>query len=199
MQVILLKDIRGFGRKNEIKNVADGYAKNYLIPKQLAKESDKTSLSELKNGIAAREEKLRQTKEIIDSITKKLQSDPLVIPVKVGSGGEVFGSVTKDNILKALSERFDWNEAPRPQGRGLLRNSSEAKNPLTRSARSGFSSPSSPGSRPGSRAEENKKMPAGADIENMDRPIKSLGRHKITLKLGGTREEIDVEVVGKEN
>ncbi len=153
MQVILLKDIRGFGRKNEIKNVADGYAKNYLIPKQLAKESDKTSLSELKNGIAAREEKLRQTKEIIDSITKKLQSDPLVIPVKVGSGGEVFGSVTKDNILKALSERFDWN----------------------------------------------KKMPAGADIENMDRPIKSLGRHKITLKLGGTREEIDVEVVGKEN
>jgi large subunit ribosomal protein L9 len=102
MKIILLQDVRGVGRKYDVKEVADGYARNFLIPRRLAKPATDEALSELQ---AQRENLVKQLKiwqDKLKEIQKFFEEKPLVFKLKVGERGEVFGSVTKKEIEEAL-------------------------------------------------------------------------------------------------
>lgn len=98
MKVVLLEDVRGIGKKFDVKSVADGYARHFLLPRGLARAADETGLK-LKAEAAARAEEERAERERAREAVKALR---LSFPLAVGSHGEVFGSVGADAIAKAL-------------------------------------------------------------------------------------------------
>lgn len=107
MKVILLKDVKKLGKKDEIIDVADGYARNYLIPNKIAVEASVTGRSILKsqkNEEAKKREEEKEeaikVKEIIDNLT-------LEFPVKTGENGRVFGSVSTKQIEDTLKKEHD--------------------------------------------------------------------------------------------
>jgi len=101
MQVVLLQDIKGIGRKMEVKNVSDGYARNFLFPKKLAVPADEGGL-EVKSSFDAQE---RGLIEKIKAEAKRLEGEQIIIPMKQGGKGEIFQSVNADKIKKALVEK----------------------------------------------------------------------------------------------
>lgn len=101
MKVLLLKDVKGIGRANEVKNVADGYARNFLFPRGLAKAADSQALSEKSMKDADTKEWLVRHEVLI----KKLGEEKLIFRVPVGKHGEVFGAVGKKEIQQELLVR----------------------------------------------------------------------------------------------
>lgn len=102
MKVILLADVKGKGKKGELCNVSDGYARNFLFPKKLAVEADNTAMNELKNR---EESKAHHKKEEIDAANataKLLQGKTVTIKAKAGSNGKLFGSVTSKEIAAEI-------------------------------------------------------------------------------------------------
>ena len=94
MKVILLSDVRGSGKKGDIVNVSDGYARNFLLPKKLAKEANAQALNELNNEIKAKEHKLEiQKNEALENV-KKIEGKTIKISASAGENGNLFGSVT---------------------------------------------------------------------------------------------------------
>ena len=102
MKVILSEDVKGLGAKYEVKEVSDGYARNFLFPKSLAKPATLRALKELSVVKASKELEEAGTKKHLETIAKELSSRTLIFPLKVDEGGKVFGSVTKEAILKAI-------------------------------------------------------------------------------------------------
>ncbi len=102
MKVVLLQDVKGKGKKGELCNVSDGYARNFLFPKKLAVEADNAALNELKNREEAiahhKKEELDQAKEI----AAKLDGKTVSITAKAGAGGKLFGSVTSKEIAAEI-------------------------------------------------------------------------------------------------
>ena len=102
MKVILLADVKGKGKKGELCNVSDGYARNFLFPKNLAIEADSAAMSELKS----REESVaHHKKEELDAAkatAAKLNGKTVVIKAKAGSNGRLFGSVTTKEIAAEI-------------------------------------------------------------------------------------------------
>lgn len=106
MKVIFLKDVKGKGKKGEIKNVADGYAQNFLIKNGYAVEATKQALSQLE-GQKRHEEKLAaQELEEAKQLKEKLESITLEIKAKAGEGGRLFGSVSTKQIAESLQKNF---------------------------------------------------------------------------------------------
>jgi len=104
MKVILLKDIEGLGKKFEIKNVADGYARNYLIPKGLAKPATESVLKWVEMQKEILEKKAEQELKKVQEVASKLDGVELEFPVKVGEKGQVFESITAQKICEKLKE-----------------------------------------------------------------------------------------------
>lgn len=98
MKVILLQDIRGVGRRFEVKEVSDGYARNFLIPKKLAAIADAKHLAEKASHDKAAAEEIAK----LQAVAKKLEQNPLQFTIKTGKHGEAFGSVSKHDIEKML-------------------------------------------------------------------------------------------------
>ena len=107
MKVILLKDIKGSGKKSEIVNVSDGYAKNYLFPRQLAVEATDSALKELKNKNDSVEYKKIQMLKFSHEIAQKIDSQGIIIYMKSGDNGKLFGSVTSKEIAEAINKKLD--------------------------------------------------------------------------------------------
>lgn len=107
MKVILLEDVKGKGKKGQLLNVSDGYARNYLLPRQLAAEATADSLNALKikEEAARRQEELEIEK--MKELAVKLKSTTVKVQAKAGSSGRLFGSVTNKEIAEALKEQFD--------------------------------------------------------------------------------------------
>jgi len=104
MQIILLQDIRGLGRKNDTKDVADGYARNLLFPNGLAKPA---TASELKKLAELKEQMSKEDKELekrLREIAKKINETALEFKVKTDKSGSVFGSIGKEQILSAMRD-----------------------------------------------------------------------------------------------
>ncbi|WP_391560780.1 50S ribosomal protein L9 [Robertmurraya sp.] len=107
MKVIFLKDVKGKGKKGEVKNVADGYAQNFLIKQGLAVEANSTNVSTLE-GQKKKQEKLaeeelaeaKKLKETIEKITVELSA-------KAGEGGRLFGSITSKQIAEELQKKHN--------------------------------------------------------------------------------------------
>ena len=93
MKVILLADVKGHGKKGELCNVSDGYARNFLFPKKLAVEADNTALNDLKNREAAAAHHKKEEIDAANVTAKKLEGKTVTISAKAGSNGKLFGSV----------------------------------------------------------------------------------------------------------
>jgi len=106
MRVILLQDIKGIGKKGEMKNVSDGHAKNLLIPKGLAKVATAAATNELQKQQSLKEKRQKELEQAAKELALTLTATPLAFTTKVGAHGEVFGSVTKNDIEHAVKERL---------------------------------------------------------------------------------------------
>ena len=98
MKVILLADVKGHGKKGELCNVSDGYARNFLFPKKLAIEADNTALNELKNREEAAAHHKKEEINAAKETAAKLEGKTVVIKAKAGGSGKLFGAVTSKEI-----------------------------------------------------------------------------------------------------
>ena len=106
MKVILLQDVKAQGKKGEMIQVSDGYARNFLFPKKLAVEATADALNAKKNADAAAARRIELDKADARETQKKLETIKVVIRAKVGTGGRLFGSVTTKEISDALKAQF---------------------------------------------------------------------------------------------
>jgi large subunit ribosomal protein L9 len=104
MKVILLKDIENLGKKYEIKEVSDGYARNYLIPKKLAKVANEKNLEWLEKQKEKEEKKAEEELKKVQEAASAVDGQEVVIPVKVGEDGQLFESITVQKIYEKLKE-----------------------------------------------------------------------------------------------
>jgi len=104
LKVILLRDVPRLGKKGDIKEVADGYARNYLIPRGFAKELDEGALKSIENEMRMKIEKEERIRKKSESILKELKKRAHKITVKAGGSGKLFGSLTGNVIAEKLSE-----------------------------------------------------------------------------------------------
>lgn len=98
MKIIILQDVKGLGKKFDVKNVSDGYARNFLIPKGLAKIATDIAVKKLEAQKAGQEKEEQEAKIELEKIAKNLENQEFEFTVKTGEKGEVFGSVGKDDI-----------------------------------------------------------------------------------------------------
>jgi large subunit ribosomal protein L9 len=102
MQVILKKDVKKLGKKNEIVKVSDGYARNYLLPKGLADEATSTKLNEIKVQKKVANKKHQNRLVEARKMAEEMEKKEFQIYVKAGEGGRLFGSVTSKDIAEAV-------------------------------------------------------------------------------------------------
>ncbi|HEY4537625.1 MAG TPA: 50S ribosomal protein L9 [Erysipelothrix sp.] len=107
MKVILLKDVKKVGKKDEILDVADGYARNFLIPNGLAVEATSTGREILKGQKKEAAKEQERLKKEAQDLAKKLEAITLEFPVKTGEGGRVFGSVSTKQIEEELKKKHN--------------------------------------------------------------------------------------------
>ena len=105
MKVILLQDVKALGKKGEIVNVNDGYARNFILPKKLGLEANTKNLNDLKLQNANEEKKAKEILEAAQAFAKDLESKSVVIKMKAGEGGRVFGSVSSKEIATAFKDQ----------------------------------------------------------------------------------------------
>lgn len=104
MQVILTADVKGQGKKDQIINVSDGYARNFLFPKKLAIPADKKAIADVKNREASRQHKIDTERAEAQAVADKLAG--VVVKVKMGAGadGRLYGSVTAKDVAESLEK-----------------------------------------------------------------------------------------------
>lgn len=106
MKVILKQDIKGVGKKDQIINANDGYARNFLFPKNLAVPADKGNMTNLESKKASEQHRKNLEKEAAIETKKKIEGILLKLPVKSGENGKVFGSVTSKEIEENLEKQY---------------------------------------------------------------------------------------------
>ena len=109
MKVVLLKDVKNMGKRDEIVTVSDGYARNFLFPKKLAMEATKANLNVVKQQQAAA---LRQAAEQLAQAqeqAKAMESVCVRMPVRVGANGKLFGAVSSKEIADALKSQWGYD------------------------------------------------------------------------------------------
>ncbi len=102
MKVILLQDVRGQGKKGEMINVSDGYARNFLFPRKLAQEATADNVNTMRMNDKAKQEKEQRAREEAAALSAKLREMTLTVYAKGGGAGRLFGSVTSQEISDAL-------------------------------------------------------------------------------------------------
>ena len=107
MKVVLLQDVKSIGKKGELCNVSDGYARNFLLPRKLAKEANAQAMNELKNAEASREYKVKTETEKAQKNADALSGKTVKIYAKPGQAGRIFGSVTAKEIKRQFSIEVD--------------------------------------------------------------------------------------------
>jgi large subunit ribosomal protein L9 len=105
VKVILTADVEKIGKSGELRDVAEGFARNYLIPKKLAVPAAGGAYRGWQHDIASREEKRRREREEAEVAANRINSTTLTMGVKVGEGGKLYGSITAKEIADALGRR----------------------------------------------------------------------------------------------
>ncbi len=106
MKVILTQDVKGQGKKDQIINVSDGYARNFLFPKKLAVPADNSALNDVKNKEAAKQHKIDVEKSEAQAIAQKLETITVKFEYAAGPDKKLYGSVTSKDISEALKKDF---------------------------------------------------------------------------------------------
>ena len=106
MKVLLLADVKGQGKKDQIINVSDGYARNFLFPKKLAIEADAGAMADAKNKEASKQFRLKEEKAAAEKLAAKLNEITVTIKTQGGNDNRLYGSVTTKDISEALKAQF---------------------------------------------------------------------------------------------
>ena len=106
MKVILLADVKGQGKKGELCNVSDGYARNFLFPKNLAVEANTASMAEMKSREDAKAHHIKEEKAAATELAKKIEGSRFTLTAKAGVGGKLFGSVTTKEVVAAVKTQL---------------------------------------------------------------------------------------------
>ncbi|MFV0344002.1 MAG: 50S ribosomal protein L9 [Anaerocolumna sp.] len=102
MQIILTSDVKALGKKGELVNVSDGYARNFILPKKLGMEATPKNLNDLKLQKAAEEKKQKEILDEAKELGKKLETITLELKIKTGEGGRTFGSISSKEVAAEL-------------------------------------------------------------------------------------------------
>lgn len=106
MKVILLEDVKSLGKKGEIVNVNDGYARNFILPKKLGLEANGKNLNDLKLHKANEEKVAKEVLEEAKELAKKLEAGEVALAIKIGEAGRSFGSISSKEIAAAVKEQL---------------------------------------------------------------------------------------------
>lgn len=109
MKVILLQDVKGTGKKNQLVNVSDGYARNFLFTKKLAVEATTDNLQKLKEYNVSQDLKKQKELENAKDLAKKIEEIKISVKVKAGDTGKIFGGITSANIADELKNQYNIN------------------------------------------------------------------------------------------
>ncbi|MBH5319352.1 50S ribosomal protein L9 [Paenibacillus sp. GSMTC-2017] len=105
MKVIFLQDVKGQGKKGQVKDLSEGYVRNFLLPKGLAKLASDGNLKTLELQSASEEKRKAQEKADAQALGKKLEEMTIVVKAKAGEGGRLFGAITSKQIAEALAAK----------------------------------------------------------------------------------------------
>ena len=105
MKVVLLQDVKGQGKKGQLVDVSDGYARNFLLPRKLAIEANADNVNTMKLHEKAKAAKEAAEKAEAEAIAEKLQGCSVKISAKAGTGGRLFGAVTSKEVAEALKKQ----------------------------------------------------------------------------------------------
>lgn len=107
MKVILLQDIKALGKKGELVEASDGYARNYLLPRKLAKEANAQAMNEYKNAENSKNYKIATAKAQAESQKKTLEGKKFEITARAGQGGKLFGSITAKQVAEEIKRQYN--------------------------------------------------------------------------------------------
>ena len=109
MKVILLEDVKSLGKKGQIVNVSDGYARNMILPKKLGVEATSKNLNDLKLRKANEEKVAQENLDAAKAFAEELSTKEIILTLKVGEGGRTFGSVSSKEISEAAKKQLNLN------------------------------------------------------------------------------------------
>ena len=109
MKVILLEDVKSLGKKGQVVNVSDGYARNMLLPKKLGVEATTKNMNDLKLQKAHEEKVAQENLDAAKAFADELKDKEVVVTIKVGEGGRTFGSVSTKEISEAVKEQLGYD------------------------------------------------------------------------------------------
>ena len=107
MKIILKQDVKGLGRKEEIVNASDGYAKNYLLPRGIAVEATVGNVNEAKNKQQAAKDKKQRELEQAKEFAARLENKTVTIKARAGDSGKLFGAISGKDIADAIKSQYD--------------------------------------------------------------------------------------------
>ena len=107
MKVILLEDVKSLGKKGQIVNVSDGYARNMILPKKLGVEATSKNLNDLKLRKANEEKVAQESLDAAKAFAEELSTKEVILTLKVGEGGRTFGSVSSKEISEAAKKQLN--------------------------------------------------------------------------------------------
>ncbi|WP_342553542.1 50S ribosomal protein L9 [Paenibacillus sp. FSL R7-0652] len=105
MKVIFIKDMKGQGKKGQVKEVSEGYAQNFLLPRGIVRLATEGNMKTLDNQNAAEERRKQEEKAEAEVLAKKLEAEVTELKAKSGEGGRLFGAITSKQIAEALSKK----------------------------------------------------------------------------------------------
>ncbi len=106
MKVILLQDVKTHGKKGDVVDVSDGYARNFLLPKKLGVEANAKNMNDLKLQKAAQAKLEKEELEAAQALGAKINGSSVTVPIKTGENGRVFGSVSAKEIAEAVKQQL---------------------------------------------------------------------------------------------
>ena len=106
MKVILTADVKGKGKKGEMVTVSDGYARNFLFPRNLAINADAQAMTELKNREESKAFHIAEDKKAAQAICDKINKQTVVIKAKAGASGKLYGAITSKEIADEIKKQF---------------------------------------------------------------------------------------------
>ena len=107
MKIILLQDEKKLGRKGDVVDVSDGYARNYVLPKKIGIEATAKNMNDLKLKKANEDKRAQEQMEAAKALAAQLEDKQIVVKIKGGEGGRTFGSVSSKEIAAACKEQYD--------------------------------------------------------------------------------------------
>ena len=107
MKVILLQDVKSLGKKGELVEASDGYARNYLLPRKIAREANAQAMNEYKNAENSKNFKIATQKAQAEQQKKLLEGKKFVMTAKAGQGGRLFGSITAKQVAEEIKKQYN--------------------------------------------------------------------------------------------